>query len=73
MQHTTCENMYIENMYSLSILNNLHVFVQYNCINATLYATIANFGYVTHVMGYEFRWQNMSFFLLFKIQYYKWH
>jgi hypothetical protein len=55
MQHTTCENMYIENMYSLSILNNLHVFVQYNCINATLYATIANFGYVTHVMGYEFR------------------
>jgi hypothetical protein len=37
-------NMYMENMYGLNILNNIYVFVQYNCINATLYATIANFG-----------------------------
>jgi hypothetical protein len=46
MQRTTCENMYMENIYGLNILNYIYicVCVQYNCINATLYATIANFG-----------------------------
>jgi hypothetical protein len=33
----------------------------------------AIFGWVTHFMCNEFRWQHMSLSFLFKIQYYKWH
>jgi hypothetical protein len=51
MQHiVACDSMYMKNIYNLNILIHLDVFVWYNDINTTLYATTMRFLDGWHIL-----------------------